>query len=69
MRDLSGRSGGRRRKSSSASHLGSLPGYRRREYDDGASDISSVSGFSAYGYRSSKEKKLPFQLAKVTLSL
>ncbi len=36
---------------------GSLPGYRRRgpgqgEYDDGASDISSTSGFSAYGYRS-----------------
>ena len=38
---------------------GSLPGYRRRgpggmhgEYDDGASDISSTSGFSAFGYRS-----------------
>ncbi len=37
---------------------GSLPGYARRrlgqggEYDDGASDISSTSGFSAYGYRS-----------------
>lgn len=36
---------------------GSLPGYPRRrmgpggEYDDGASDISSASGFSAYGYR------------------
>ena len=41
---------------------GSLPGYRRRagpggmhgEYDDGASDISSTSGFSAFGYRSGK---------------
>ena len=41
---------------------GSLPpgSYRRRhgpggmhgEYDDGASDISSTSGFSAFGYRS-----------------
>jgi len=55
MRDLSNRHTGRR-KSSSASHLGSLPGYRQRrgnggEYDDGASDISSTSGFSAYGYR------------------
>jgi len=59
MRDLSSRHTGRR-KSSSASHIGpgSLPGYARRrigpggEYDDGASDISSTSGFSAYGYRS-----------------
>ena len=35
---------------------GSLPGYPRRGpgggYDDGASDISSTSGFSAFGYRS-----------------
>ncbi|XP_059087795.1 patronin-like isoform X3 [Tigriopus californicus] len=32
---------------------GSLPGYRRRaEFDDGASDISSASGFSAFGFRS-----------------
>jgi len=34
---------------------GSLPGYRRRGelggMDDGASDVSSVSGFSAYGQR------------------
>ena len=37
---------------------GSLPGYRRRgDYDDGASDISSTSGFSAYGYRSGIKKK------------
>ena len=40
---------------------GSLPGYARRrggEYDDGASDISSTSGFgSAYGYRSGSSKK------------
>jgi hypothetical protein len=43
---------------------GSLPGYPRRrgpgglhgEYDDGASDISSTSGFSAFGYRSGKLK-------------
>ena len=44
---------------------GSLPGYhaRRRggggggDYDDGASDISSTSGFgSAYGYRSGSSK-------------
>ena len=41
---------------------GSLPGYRRRaglgihgECDDGASDISSTSGFSAFGYRSGKQ--------------
>ena len=38
---------------------GSLPGYRQRrgngEYDDGASDISSTSGFSAYGYRGGEE--------------
>ena len=39
---------------------GSLPGYARRrmgpggEFDDGASDISSTSGFSAYGYRNGK---------------
>ena len=41
---------------------GSLPGYRRRpgtggmhgDFDDGASDISSTSGFSAFGYRSGK---------------
>lgn len=58
MRDLNN-GYGRPRKSSSVSHLGpgSLPGYRRRaglhgEYDDGASDISSTSGFSAFGYRS-----------------
>ena len=37
---------------------GSLPGYRRRgDFDDGASDISSTSGFSAYGYRSGKALK------------
>ena len=40
---------------------GSLPGYARRgrgDYDDGASDISSTSGFgSAYGYRSGSRKK------------
>ena len=40
---------------------GSLPGYARRgrggDYDDGASDISSTSGFgSAYGYRSGSSK-------------
>ena len=40
---------------------GSLPGYARRhhrgDYDDGASDISSTSGFgSAYGYRSGSRK-------------
>merc|ERR1719414_1788667 len=61
MRDLNN-GYGRPRKASSVSHLGpgSLPGYRRRagpgglhgEYDDGASDISSTSGFSAFGYRS-----------------
>ena len=33
-----------------------MPGYRRRaEFDDGASDISSASGFSAYGYNRSGE--------------
>jgi len=58
MRDINA-GPARPRKSSSVSHLGpgSLPGYRRRgpggEYcDDGASDISSTSGFSAFGYRS-----------------
>lgn len=64
MRDLSSRHGNRR-KSSSASHIGpgSLPGYARRhhrgDYDDGASDISSTSGFgSAYGYRSGSRTRL-----------
>lgn len=64
MRDLSSRRGNRR-KSSSASHIGpgSLPGYARRgrggDYDDGASDISSTSGFgSAYGYRSGSRTRL-----------
>jgi calmodulin-regulated spectrin-associated protein len=64
MRDLSTRRGNRR-KSSSASHIGpgSLPGYARRgrggDYDDGASDISSTSGFgSAYGYRSGSRTRL-----------
>lgn len=62
MRDLNGSGYNRPRKASSVSHLGpgSLPGYRRRpgpggmhgDYDDGASDISSTSGFSAFGYRS-----------------
>ena len=38
-----------------------MPGYARRhhrgDYDDGASDISSTSGFgSAYGYRSGSRK-------------
>ena len=28
------------------------PGGMHGEYDDGASDISSTSGFSAFGYRS-----------------
>merc|ERR1719266_1683057 len=42
---------------------GSLPGYARRgrggDYDDGASDISSTSGFgSAYGYRSGSRTRL-----------
>ena len=44
---------------------GSLPGYRGQRgmrdngggYDDGASDISSTSGFSAYGYRGGEKKK------------
>ena len=38
------------RKSSSTSYLGpgSLPSDNRREYDEGASDISSVSGWSNY---------------------
>merc|ERR1719225_2067201 len=64
MRDLSSRRGNRR-KSSSASHIGpgSLPGYARRgrggDYDDGASDISSTSGFgSAYGFRSGSRTRL-----------
>lgn len=68
MRDLSSRHGNRR-KSTSQSHIGpgSLPGYhaRRRggggggDYDDGASDISSTSGFgSAYGYRSGSRTRL-----------
>merc|ERR1712223_886146 len=64
MRDLSSRRGNRR-KSSSASHIGpgSLPGYARRgrggDYDDGASDISSTSGFgSASGYRSGSRTRL-----------
>merc|ERR1711899_28402 len=65
MRDLSGRHGNRR-KSTSQSHIGpgSLPGYARRrggggDYDDGASDISSTSGFgSAYGYRSGSRTRL-----------
>jgi len=61
MRDINAGPGGphgrRPTKSSSVSHLGpgSLPGYPRRGpggYDDGASDISSTSGFSAFGYRS-----------------
>jgi hypothetical protein len=39
------------------------------EFDDGASDISSTSGFSAYGYRSGKISKvrqniLQFKLKK-----
>merc|ERR1712223_1264392 len=65
MRDLSGRHGNGR-KSTSQSHIGpgSLPGYARRrggggDYDDGASDISSTSGFgSAYGYRSGSRTRL-----------
>merc|ERR1719220_3425120 len=64
MRHLSGRHGNRR-KSTSQSHIGpgSLPGYARRrgggDYDDGASDISSTSGFgSAYGYRSGSRTRL-----------
>lgn len=54
---------------------GSLPGYARRrlggpggEYDDGASDISSTSGFSAYGYRSGMPFIIPQKFHPFTLN-
>ena len=60
LRDLSYNSHRGARKSSSTSYLGpgSLPSKNRRgDFDDGASDVSSASGWS-YGYRSGGGSRL-----------